>query len=143
MENWPKEKLISEINKLTKDTKYLQTKLSGTYVENLDYSRFMNGIFLDIVSAFKRLSKEKKALESGLKAFQNVYKPGIDGSDTSQKQEGSDSSSTQEDERNFQQELNALMTSFQALTAEKNHMEATYQADKKKLLQEKDRVCPF
>lgn len=91
-----------------------------------------------MVSAYKRLLSEKEALESGLKAFQNVCKTS---ESPEVKQDGSDTSSSHEDERNFQQELNALMSSFQVLTAEKNHMEATYQADKKLLRQEKERVC--
>lgn len=134
MEKWPKEKLISEIGKLEEKLKLYQTKLR------------------DLVTAYKSLVTEKEALESSVKALQNVQNlsegqitenqsdiPADDVGDSAASNAVAKPTGEPQAE-SFHAKLTTLTNSLATLSAEKCRMEASFQADKKLLRQEKDRV---
>lgn len=89
-------------------------------------------LVLDVVTAYKGLLKEKEALEA---AITSSTKP----------EEGDSTASSQnvskDDSENLQLQISTLMNSLATLSNEKSRMEASFQADKKKLrgeLAEKD-----
>lgn len=81
-------------------------------------------IFLDVVSAYKSLLKEKEALDISIAAVSN------DKSKDSTA-DGAGSESTESSKQ-----LNTIMSSLATLSAEKSRMEASFQADKKNMRQE-------
>ncbi|KAJ4441484.1 hypothetical protein ANN_11339 [Periplaneta americana] len=124
-------------------------------------SKHCFGLLPDVVTAYKGLTKEKEALEASLKAISgsNAYeKPSDSGnkaSNTGADNDESDASkaliykvendSTKKDEHQEEEtvdhlrtQLSTLMNSLATLSAEKSRMEASFQADKKQLRQEKE-----
>lgn len=94
----------------------------------------------DVVRAYKSLQKEKEALESGLKAS-TLLSPKPQGAsyvgDPLSSKVFRESESGNEDEQ-FKSQMASITSALSTVTAEKSKMEAVFQADRKKLLQEKD-----
>lgn len=134
MEKASKDELISKV-------KFLEGKLRG-YNKIIMFTpiSIVTYFIVDVVTAYKSLQKEKQALENGLKAIKNVSDVDSTSSDSSRKEKESPISSGDE---KLSSEVATLMNSLTSLSAEKSRMEASFQADKKKLRQENDRVSKF
>ncbi|XP_069697805.1 GRIP and coiled-coil domain-containing protein 1 isoform X2 [Periplaneta americana] len=143
MENASKKELLLTINKQKDQLSRYESRLR------------------DVVTAYKGLTKEKEALEASLKAISgsNAYeKPSDSGNKASNAGADNDESdasktliykvendSTKKDEHQEEEtvdhlrtQLSTLMNSLATLSAEKSRMEASFQADKKQLRQEKE-----
>lgn len=113
METWAKEKLITEIQSLQEKLSFYQAKLR------------------DLVRAYKSLVTEKEALESSIEILKNAT--------INTNAETNNSSEESKNDSNFNSEVTTLMNSLATLSAEKSRMEASFQADKKLLRQEKEK----
>lgn len=101
------------------------------FVNKTYTSRFF---VLDVVTAYKGLLKEKEALEAAISSSTKLENdPPSESSEKLPK----------EDSENLQLQISTLMNSLATLSNEKSRMEASFQADKKKLrgdLSEKDQI---
>lgn len=93
----------------------------------------------DLVIAYKSLLNEKEALEVAFKAVQKSQTEKTKERNESEKSEV-DISSEEEGKEKRSAEVTMLMNSLTALSNEKSRMEACFQADKKQLRQEKEKV---
>lgn len=89
--------------------------------------------FLDVVTAYKGLLKEKEALEAAITTSTKTDNDAVESTNVSQ----------ETPDENLQSQIHTLMNSLATLSAEKSRMEQSFQADKKKLrgeLSDKDQV---
>ncbi|XP_066993533.2 GRIP and coiled-coil domain-containing protein 1 isoform X2 [Anabrus simplex] len=136
MEKYSKKELVSIVGKQNEQITRYESRLR------------------DVVIAYKGLIKEKEALEASVKALSVSTAPSNLVSQSSSKQQnssdggkddegttGASSETTPEGEETreqLHQQLTTLTNSLATLSAEKSRMEASFQADKKQLRQEKE-----
>ncbi|XP_046389049.1 golgin subfamily A member 6-like protein 1 isoform X2 [Ischnura elegans] len=97
----------------------------------------------DIVTAYKGLAKEKEALEASLKALSGRPKPTKKSSVKGKKENATDSEKQKDEEvseNRSVREIETLSESLTTLSQEKSRLEASFQADRKRLMVEKDEL---
>lgn len=109
-----REQLIRYETRLKGKTKNIFSCLS---TKNLHVSIFV----LDVVTAYKGLLKEKEALEAAITSSSTTEKDSLE------------STSKDVPKEDLQLQISTLMNSLATLSNEKSRMEASFQADKKKL----------
>lgn len=103
------------------------------------------GVFLDVITAYKGLLNEKEALEASLASLtsekpETTTNPGESTASASASAESaiahSNSTSNNDDADQLRMQISTLMNSLATLSAEKSKMEASFQTNKKALLNE-------
>lgn len=100
-----------------------QSRLKGEWFRQFHNCTTHQFPFLDVVTAYKSLLKEKEALDLSLAALSSE-----------KSKETSSSDGTEPDDMSKQ--MNTVMNSLATLSAEKSRMEASFQTDKKNMRQE-------
>ncbi|XP_071454588.1 GRIP and coiled-coil domain-containing protein 1 [Hetaerina americana] len=97
----------------------------------------------DIVTAYKGLAKEKEALEASLKALSGRPKTAKKTTVKGKKENATDSEKQKDEEiteSKALREIETLSESLTTLSVEKSRLEASFQADRKRLMVEKDEL---
>ncbi|KAG8230615.1 hypothetical protein J437_LFUL004527 [Ladona fulva] len=97
----------------------------------------------DIITAYKGLGKEKEALEASLKALNTRPKVKKHATPKGKKENATDSEKQKEEDGQLSKSLTEIKTLSESLTTlseEKSRLEASYQADRKRLLLERDEL---